>query len=77
MRRFATRTLRRATAAPNPLLRLPAPADNAAMIAEPLKSASPKRKRRWFQFSLRSDEMGSVPAGDGFGLGNVGSVTFG
>jgi hypothetical protein len=36
-----------------------------------------KRKRRWFQFSLRSDEMGSVPAGDGFGLGNMGSVTFG
>jgi Leucine Rich repeat len=32
----------------NPLLRLPAVGDNAAM------SESPKRKRRWLQFSLRS-----------------------
>jgi hypothetical protein len=31
------------------LLRLPALGDNAAMEAEP-----PKRKRRWFQFSLRT-----------------------
>jgi hypothetical protein len=31
------------------LLRLPAPPDNAAMEADP-----PKRKRRWFQFSLRT-----------------------
>jgi hypothetical protein len=26
--------------------------DNAAMQAEPPKAAPPKRKRRWFQFSL-------------------------
>jgi hypothetical protein len=32
----------------NPLLRLPAVGDNAAMETEP------KRKRRWFQFSLRT-----------------------
>ena len=31
------------------LIRVPAVGDNAAMEAEP-----PKRKRRWFQFSLRS-----------------------
>jgi hypothetical protein len=36
------------------LLRLPAPADNAAMEAEPPKAEPPKRKRRWFQFSLRT-----------------------
>jgi hypothetical protein len=36
------------------LLRLPAPADNTAMEAEPPKLESPKRKRRWFQFSLRT-----------------------
>jgi hypothetical protein len=33
---------------------LPAPADNAAMEAEPIKGEPPKRKRRWFQFSLRT-----------------------
>jgi hypothetical protein len=33
---------------------MPAPADNPAMQAEPRNAASPKRKRRWFQFSLRS-----------------------
>jgi hypothetical protein len=33
---------------------LPAPADNAAMEAEPSKADPPKRKRRWFQFSLRT-----------------------
>jgi hypothetical protein len=27
---------------------------NAAMEAEPIKAALPKRKRRWFQFSLRT-----------------------
>ena len=40
-------------AAENLLLRLPAAADNAAMEAEPI-AATPKRKRRWFQFSLRA-----------------------
>ena len=29
-------------------------ADNAAMDAEPIKSEPPKRKRRWYQFSLRT-----------------------
>ena len=29
-------------------------ADNAAMDVEPIKADPPKRKRRWFQFSLRS-----------------------
>ena len=38
----------------NPLLRLPAVGDNAAMEAEPPKADPPKRKRRWFQFSLRT-----------------------
>jgi hypothetical protein len=36
------------------LLPLPAVGDNAAMEAEPFKAEPPKRKRRWFQFSLRS-----------------------
>jgi hypothetical protein len=36
------------------LLRLLAAADNAAMLTEPPKADPPKRKRRWFQFSLRS-----------------------
>jgi Leucine-rich repeat (LRR) protein len=36
------------TSGEHPLLRLPAVGDNAAMEAEP------KRKRRWFQFSLRT-----------------------
>jgi hypothetical protein len=36
------------------LPRLPAVADNAAMEAEPSKTDPPKRKRRWFQFSLRT-----------------------
>jgi hypothetical protein len=38
----------------NPLLLLPAAGDNAAMRTEPPKADPPKRKRRWFQFSLRS-----------------------
>jgi hypothetical protein len=38
----------------NPLLRLPAIGDNAAMKAEPPKTDPSKRKRRWFQFSLRT-----------------------
>jgi hypothetical protein len=42
------------TARGNPLLRLPAVGDNAAMQIEPPKADSPKRKRRWSQFSLRS-----------------------
>ena len=37
-----------------PLLRLLAVGDNAAMPTEPPKADLPKRKRRWFQFSLRS-----------------------
>jgi uncharacterized protein (TIGR03067 family) len=36
------------------LLRLPAVEDNAAMEADPPKAEPPKRKRRWFQFSLRT-----------------------
>jgi hypothetical protein len=46
----------------NPLLRLPAVGDNATMQAEPLKAESPKRKRRWFQFSLRTLMIGSTVA---------------
>jgi hypothetical protein len=30
------------------------PTDNAAMEAEPPKSTTPKRRRRWYQFSLRT-----------------------
>jgi hypothetical protein len=33
---------------------LPAPADNSAMEAEPIKAEPPKHKRRWLQFSLRT-----------------------
>ena len=33
-------------------------ADNAAMQAEPPKAEPPKRKRRWFQFSLRTLMIG-------------------
>jgi hypothetical protein len=36
------------------LLRLPAVKDNAAMQTEPPEAEPPKRKRRWFQFSLLS-----------------------
>ena len=36
------------------LLRLHVAADNAAMQTEPPKAEPPKRKRRWFQFSLRT-----------------------
>jgi hypothetical protein len=43
-----------ATAAENPLLPLPAVGDNAAMQTEPPKADPPRRKRRWFQFSLRT-----------------------
>jgi internalin A len=38
----------------DPLLRLPAVGDNAAMEAEPSKAEPPKRKRRCVQFSMRS-----------------------
>ena len=41
----------------NPLLLLPA-ADNAAMPTEPPKAEPPKRRRRWFQFSLSSLMVG-------------------
>jgi hypothetical protein len=33
---------------------LPTTADNVPMEVEPFKSDPPKRKRRWFQFSLRT-----------------------
>jgi hypothetical protein len=46
--------LTRKVAPQNPLLRQPAAADNAAMQTEPPEADAPKRKRRWFQFSLRS-----------------------
>jgi hypothetical protein len=36
------------------LPRLPAVKDNAAMQTEQPKTEPPKRKRRWFQFSLRT-----------------------
>jgi hypothetical protein len=36
------------------LLRRPAAADNAAMEDEPNSATPPKRKRRWYQFSLRT-----------------------
>ena len=42
----------------NPLLGLPAAADNAVMPTEPPKAEPPKHKRRWFQFSLRSLMIG-------------------
>jgi Leucine Rich repeat len=41
-------------AAPNLLPPLLAVGDNAAMEAEPPQADPPKRKRRWFQFSLRT-----------------------
>jgi hypothetical protein len=34
------------------LLPLPTVQDNVAMQAEPPNANTPKRKRRWFQFSL-------------------------
>jgi hypothetical protein len=43
-----------ASGLPNPLLRLLTAGDNAVMQTEPSKAEPPKRKRRWFQFSLRS-----------------------
>ena len=36
------------------MLPLPAVGDDAAMQTEPPKAEPPKRKRRWYQFSLRS-----------------------
>jgi hypothetical protein len=36
------------------LPRLAAAGDNAAMQTEPSKAEPPKRKRRWFPFSLRA-----------------------
>ena len=41
-------------AARHRLLQLPAAMDNSAMQSEPTKAEPPKRKRRWYQFSLRS-----------------------
>jgi hypothetical protein len=38
----------------NPLSPLPSPKDNAAMEAKSPKVDAPKRKRRWYQFSLRT-----------------------
>jgi hypothetical protein len=40
------------------LLRLPAVGDNAAMQTEPHKAVPPKRKRRRFQFRLRTLMIG-------------------
>ena len=40
------------------MLRLPAVADNAAMQSEPPQADPPNRKRRWFQFSLRTLMIG-------------------
>jgi hypothetical protein len=40
------------------LLLLPAVGDNAAMQSEPSTAEPPKRKRRWFQFSLRTLMIG-------------------
>jgi hypothetical protein len=49
------------------LLKLPAARDNAAMETEPLKADPPKRKRRWFQFRLRTLMIGvtllAIPCG--------------
>ena len=42
------------TVAHNPLPRLAAVVDNAAMQTEPSEAVPPKRQRRWFQFSLRT-----------------------
>ena len=50
----AAGTRGRITGAPNPLLPLPAAGDNWAMEAEPPKVEPTKRKRQWFQFSLRT-----------------------
>jgi hypothetical protein len=51
-------SLRNSSAPPNPLLRLTAVGNNAAMEAEPPNAEPPKRKRRWLQFSLRSLMIG-------------------
>jgi hypothetical protein len=49
------------------LLPLPAAEDNAAMQADPPKAEPPKRKRRWFQFHVRTLMIGvtllAVPMG--------------
>ena len=45
-------------AAKNLLLTLPVVLDNAAMPTELSKADPPKRKRRWFQFSLRTLMIG-------------------
>jgi hypothetical protein len=47
------------------LVRLPGPADNAAMQTEPPKAEPPKRKRRWFQFSFRTLLILTVPCAVG------------
>jgi hypothetical protein len=50
----------------NPLLRIPTVGDNAGMQSDTPK-AEPKRKRRWFQFSLRTLMIGvtlvAIPCG--------------
>ena len=54
-------------AADDRLLRRLAVRDNAAMEAAPAEAEPPKRKRRWFQFSLRTLMIGvtllAVPLG--------------
>ena len=42
------------------MLLLSAVEDNAIMQAEPSKAEPPKRKRRWFQFSLRTLMIGAL-----------------
>jgi len=44
-----------------------ATADNAAMEDEPSSSTPPKRKRRWYQFSLRTLLIEIVVLAVGFG----------
>jgi hypothetical protein len=46
---------------------LPAPADNVAMEAERTKAEPPKRKRRWYQFSLRTLMIFTAIIAVGFG----------
>jgi hypothetical protein len=46
---------------PSGLLRLLAIGNNVAMQTEPSKAVPPKRKRRWFQYSLRSLLFWIVP----------------
>jgi hypothetical protein len=46
---------------------MPAAGDNAAMPTESSEAEPPKRKRRWFQFSLRTLLIGVTLDGASFG----------